>query len=119
MTTHERTSRSCHIACLLALVLTSLVCAAGKSDAAKPATTEELGGLSYVETLTAGADEGSELPMLIALHYMTGSPATSIADYGGLDIPVRLLSLEGPHQLEGGYSWFPDGYYDLDAASAA
>lgn len=116
-TTHKKTSRACLFACLMTLVVTSFGCDVSGTDAAKPEINGQLEGLSYVETITAGADEGSELPMLIALHYMTGSPATSIEDYGGVDVPVRLLSLKGPYPFEDGYSWFPDGYYELDAAS--
>ena len=87
------------------------------ADVAKPGASGQLEGLSYVETITSGVEQRSELPMVIALHYMTGSAATSIEDYGGIDAPVRLLALEGPHALDGGFSWFPDGYYELDATS--
>ncbi len=117
MTVHENADRTYLLVCLLTLVITSFGSAAGGADVPQPGATGQLEGLSYSETVTAGADEGSELPMVIALHYMTGSPATSIRDYGGVDVPVRLLSLQGPHEIEGGYSWFPDGYYERDPAS--
>lgn len=113
----RKPSRAVSCACLIALVLTGFGSAVSRADDANPKATDQLEGLTYVETLTAGAESGSELPMLIAMHYMTGSPATSIRDYGGVDVPVRLLSLQGPHPFEDGFSWFPDGYYELDAAS--
>lgn len=79
--------------------------------------TATLAGIAYVETLTGGAEAEGELPMLIALHYMGGSPDSSVADYGGIDVPARLLSLAGPHEFRDGYSWFSDDYYELDAES--
>ena len=85
------------------------------ADDRVPPMSGELAGLSYIETLMDGARVGAELPMVIALHYMGGSPATSIADYGDVDVQARLLSLAGPNAFNEGYSWFPDGYYDLDA----
>ncbi len=117
MTTHNKTGRADFLACLLAVTMTSFSLTASAAETVTPQVAGQLNGLSFVETVTAGADEKSELPMVIALHYMTGSPATSIEDYGGVDAPVRLLSLQGPHELDGGYSWFPDGYYELDAGS--
>ena len=117
--THESNSPTHLLAYSIILVLTSFGCAASLADEATPEITGQFAGLSYVETLTGGADVGDELPMLIALHYMTGSPATSIEHYGGVDVPARLLSLEGPYEFEEGFSWFPDGYYELEAASQA
>ncbi len=109
-------SISCRVlVAILALVIVTSVTGAANEEA--PGISAEFAGIPYVETLTGGASEGNELPMLIALHYMSGSPATSIADYGNVEVPARLLSLAGPHRFDDGYSWFPDGYYELDVAA--
>ncbi|MEL7045982.1 MAG: hypothetical protein AAGL66_13300 [Pseudomonadota bacterium] len=117
MTTYKKTSAADFFARLFVLATISLSSAVVEADVLKTEAAEQLEGLTYAATVTSGADEASELPLVIALHYMTGSPATSLEDYGGIDVPVRLLSLQGLHELDGGYSWFPDGYYELDAAS--
>lgn len=103
---------------LASLIILSPGCFGGATDLSGEGISEisgQFAGLSYVETLTGDAGKNAELPMLIAMHYMSGSPATSIEDYAGLNMPIRLLSLQGPHNFGDGFSWFPDGYYDLDA----
>ena len=99
--------------------LFSVICivSAASAQASSANVAQELAGFSYIETLTGGADPDSRLPMLIALHYMSGSAATSIEDYADVDMPMRLLSLQGPYKFRAGFSWFPDAYYELDAAS--
>ncbi len=114
----HRTARS--ISCRVCAVILGIVFVTNVTHAAGeevPEMSGEFAGISYVETLTGGASKGAELPMLIALHYMSGSPATSIADYGDISVPARLLSLAGPHRFGNGYSWFPDRYYELDMAT--
>jgi phospholipase/carboxylesterase len=59
------------------------------------------------------------LPMIVGLHYMTGSPETSRDDHGGLDFPARLILPAGPYPADGGHSWFPDGYYEWDESRQA
>ncbi len=113
----ERISSACLLTCSLAIVLTSFGNAFCYAESGGSEFSGRIAGLNYVETLTDGADVADELPMVIAMHFMAGSPATSIAQYGDLDVPVRVLSLAGPHEFDDGFSWFPDGYYELDAAS--
>lgn len=74
----------------------------------------ELAGFTYLEVTTGDASPEDALPMIVGLHYMTGSPESSRDDYGGLDFPARLILPAGPHRTEGGHSWFPDGYYEWD-----
>ncbi len=106
------------VAALFALSTSALAGAVDEAvDASAARQLTTLAGIAYSETLTGGAESGAELPMLIALHYMGGSPDSSIADYGDVEVPLRLLSLAGPHKFRDGYSWFPPGYYELDAES--
>ena len=100
------------VAVLLALITQTSAEAQSGETVAQPLST--LAGISYAETVTGGAAPDAELPMLLALHYMGGSPDSSIADYGDIDVPLRLLSLAGPHEFRNGYSWFTPGYYELD-----
>lgn len=73
----------------------------------------ELGGINYKVVLTGGAEADQALPMLVALHFMTGAPETSRGQYAEFDAPARVLLPAGPYPIEGGYSWFPEGYYEL------
>ncbi|MEM7504802.1 MAG: dienelactone hydrolase family protein [Pseudomonadota bacterium] len=101
------------VAVLVALSTRAVADAQTGETLAQPLST--LAGISYVETVTGGAAQDAELPMLLALHYMGGSPDSSIADYGDVEVPLRLLSLAGPHEFRNGYSWFTPGYYELDS----
>lgn len=66
----------------------------------------------FVEHITGGADPADSLPMVVALHYMTGTPQTSARDYGDLDFPARVILVAGNTPLGGGFSFFSTDYYD-------
>lgn len=66
----------------------------------------------FVEHVTGGADNSDSLPMVVALHYMTGTPQTSARDYGDLDFPARVILVAGKTPLGNGFSFFSADYYD-------
>ncbi len=78
----------------------------------------EVAGFSY-EMVATSNDPDARLPMVVALHFMGGSPETSREDYANIKKPARILLLAGPYEIEGGYSWFPDGYYEMEADAQA
>jgi len=84
------------------------------SACAQERHSPQANGISY-EVVVRQGSESDRLPMLIALHYMGGSPESSREDYTNIDISARILLLAGPYPIDDGYSWFPDGYYELDA----
>lgn len=85
-----------------------------------PAAAEDMDAAGLIYELDSPTENASDaLPMLVALHYMGGSPQTSRGDYAGITVPARILLLRGPYALERGFSWFPDGYYQLDADEQA
>lgn len=74
---------------------------------------KQLEGFHYLEIVNGGTAAHTALPMLIGLHYMSGSPETSRDDYADITVPARLLLLAGPYPYRKGYSWFPEDYYEL------
>jgi predicted esterase len=96
----------------LGLLLLALVSFPGRSE------VFEAAGFSY-EMAATSSDPDVKLPMVVALHFMGGSPETSREDYANIKKPARILLLAGPYKIEGGYSWFPDGYYEMEADAQA
>lgn len=101
----------------IALLLPLLLAAPGGAIGAE--VEAELAGFTYLEVTTGDASPEDALPIIVGLHYMTGSPETSRDDYGGLAFPARLIFPAGPYRSDNGYSWFPDGYYEWEASRQA
>lgn len=83
---------------------------------AAPSSLQELAGFEYLDLISAGGNPDHPLPMVVALHYLSGGPHTSMEDYAELNIPVRFILLAGPFRYKDGYAWFPGGeaFYDRD-----
>lgn len=73
----------------------------------------------YEVALTGKASSQDRLPLIVALHHMGGDAKSSMEDYAQLKTKARVVSLEGSHGIDGGYSWFPEGYYNWPAARQA
>ncbi len=96
---------------LFALIASIATCSAGAQQ------FDEF-GFSY-ELETQSSDTQQALPMIIAMHYMGGSPDTSREDYANVGKPARIVLMQGPYETDGGYSWFPDGYYEMEPDAQA
>lgn len=104
----------------LALVVMSMAAAAAAptqpATAGQPAgcrataadmKVEWLAGFCF-EQFTVNATSGDEaLPMVIALHWSTSTPAEFRAFVEGLQGPVRVILPQGPYPKRDGFSFYP------------
>lgn len=66
-----------------------------------------LDGVSYLTTVTGGADPAAALPMIIDLHPLGGFPEVMLWMAKRRDFPARVVMPAGPGWLVIGNSWYP------------
>lgn len=94
------------------LTLSSLLSLLGCSvDTVQP----ERSTIRY-EVVSTSPETSQKLPMIVALHFMGGSIETSREDYTDISAPARIALLQGEFEIDGGFSWFPEGYYEMSSA---
>lgn len=76
-------------------------------------------GFTYFEMVKKGNQANDKLPVLLAFHYSAGTPAETFGYFDSIDIPVRILVLQGNHNKRGGFSYFPIDYYTRDSLAQA
>jgi predicted esterase len=101
-----------------AILLFGLLCAAiacgaqppRSATAAPPATWVEVDGARMLVTTTRAARGRSDagLPILIVLSWSRSTPAEALAEVGYVDIevPARIVAIEGFERDGGGFSWW-------------
>ncbi|MEM1414793.1 MAG: alpha/beta hydrolase-fold protein [Myxococcota bacterium] len=106
--------RSPFVLALLAVVACSEPDGPGRRAApALPAVTEEAAAeapapepLPYVELRTAGAGEGAELPMVVALHGRGSDETRFLRFFEGYPTPARIISVQAPVDEGNGRAWW-------------
>lgn len=84
---------------VLFLLLLATACRAAPAPDAPP--------LELVERVTAGADAGQPLPLIIAIHGLGDDPANFIRLFDELPFPARVVAPRAPTPHGRGASWFP------------
>lgn len=79
----------------------------------------EVAGIHYLEFVTAGADPGAELPMIIAIHGLGDSPQGFSGLLSDFDRPTRVILPRALDPHEAGWSWFPIRARDRDVDALA
>lgn len=74
-------------------------------------------GFTYFEMVRKGNQANDKLPVLLAFHYSSGTPAETFGYFDSIDIPVRILVVQGNFNKRGGFSYFPTDYYTRDSLS--
>lgn len=93
------------------LTALSLACASAPPKPETPGAPEAL----VYETYTVGGEKPDAL--LVALHYSGSSPEFWREYVEGWGAPVRVLLPQGPVPRRGGFTWFPLGHEEKDAAA--
>jgi len=62
--------------------------------------------LDYIERVSGGADASAELPMVVAIHGLGGTPESFARLFDGFDSQVRLIFPRAPKPWGPGFSWF-------------
>src|SRR5215208_4202879 len=93
--------------CIFILTLSS-ACAQSQHD-----YQARIAGFEYIEVIK-GKDNG-KLPVLIAFHYSSGTPAETVADYDRVKNPIRIIIPKGNYKKRGGFSYYPTDYYQKDS----
>ena len=77
---------------------------------------ERLAGYCYEQFVSHAAPD-AELPLVIALHWSTSTPAEFLPHVMGLQQPARVIMPQGPYPKKAGYSFYPasPNYYGLPA----
>lgn len=78
---------------------------------------ERLAGFCFEQFTVNAASDADALPMVIALHWSTSTPAEFRAYVEGLQGPARVILPQGPYPKRGGFSFYPvsSNYYGLSA----
>ncbi len=81
---------------------------APESVAASPAADERpiRPSLPFLELRTAGAAEGAELPMVVALHGRGSDEARFLRFFEGYPDPARVISVQAPVDEGNGRAWW-------------
>jgi predicted esterase len=95
---------------LPAVVLLIALCTAGCAPAAEPVTWIELDGARMLVTTTRAARGRSPqgLPLLIVLPWSRSTPLEALAavGYRDIDVPARIVAIQGFEADRGGFSWW-------------
>jgi predicted esterase len=100
---------------LLVLSLAAVACSAASPPAhrvhdAPPAQSLELDGARMLVTTTRAARgrKADELPILIVLPWSKSTPAEALAEVGyiDIDVPARIVAIEGFERDGKGFSWW-------------
>lgn len=91
--------------------------AAGCRATAADMKAEWLAGFCFEQFTVNAASSGDALPMVVALHWSTSTPAEFRAFVEGLQGPVRVILPQGPYPKRNGFSFYPVAvnYYSLSA----
>lgn len=78
---------------------------------------ERLAGYCYERFVVNAAPDAEALPVVIALHWSTSTPAEFQAHVRGLQQPARVVMPQGPYPKKAGFSFYPasPNYYELPA----
>ena len=78
---------------------------------------ERLAGYCYEQFVTNAAHNTEALPIVIALHWSTSTPAEFQTHVRGLQQPARVVMPQGPYPKKAGFSFYPasPNYYELPA----
>lgn len=69
--------------------------------------TSDTPPLEYIETVTAGADPKSDLPLIMLVHGLGDRPDNFVHVFDAFPVPARVVAVRGPTPYGRGYSWFP------------
>lgn len=84
---------------------------------AQPTASNEkrIAGFEYIEHV-AGKPT-TDLPLLIAFHYSSGTPKATLNNYDSLRNPIRIIIPKGNYRKRNGFSYYPVDYYKTDSAA--
>jgi phospholipase/carboxylesterase len=71
-----------------------------------------IAGVRYLERMRGGADPNENLPMVILLHSLSGTPEGFSGMLGGIG-KARLILPEGAYEGGGGRKWWEHGLHDI------
>lgn len=80
------------LACLVVVTVGVSACRADKLD--------------YIERISGGADASAELPLVVAIHGLGGTPESFARLFDGFDTQARLIFPRAPKAWGPGFSWF-------------
>ena len=66
------------------------------------------GGFRYETALTAGAAADERLPIVLALHFFSGTPAMMLGWLSKLNVKARIVAPYGKVAVDDGYAWWPE-----------
>ena len=81
-------------------------------------TAARLAGFCYEQVVVNAAPDNTDLPLIVAMHWMRSTPAEFQQHLKGLRQPARVILLQGPYPQPEGFSFFatsPKNYYRLPA----
>jgi phospholipase/carboxylesterase len=71
-----------------------------------------IAGVPYLERLRGGASPNENLPMVVVLHGLGGTPDGYAGGFGGIG-KARLILPQGAYEGGGGFKWWERGLHDI------
>ncbi len=96
------------------LFLAAMSPQAHAGDAGPKVSEGVLAGVKFIETVTAGEQAPSRLPLIIALHPQGDPPVDFLSFFGGLKAKVRII-LPAADEGNGLWSWYRGNSTDAGA----